>query len=1275
MILIIAEKAIAGRRIAAILAGKPLPGERTENAIHFDFEKDGKAYTVIPLSGHIVDVDFPVSYKQWLGTDVRKLAVAPINYNETEQSISGLLKKVAPNIDEVIIATDSDREGEAIGLESLDIVKKANPNVKVLRASFSAITEKDIKDAFKNLGKLDLNLAESANSRREIDLIWGAVLTRFLSLISGRLGKEFLSTGRVQGPSVDYSEDILVKGENGLINIFKIGDFVKRFEGSPFEEIGNCKIFNAKGAGFSALSFNQKTLKTEFKPITAVVKHKYFGNLFQITLETGRKVKITGSHSIFVLRQGVVQVFLGEDLKPGDIVLSPKIIEENNVTCSVDLLEALLNLDDKTKSKVFISNAFQKKWVKLNQGGCNFLRSRRLEKGLIVYKTRFASSTISQWEHGKKKKVSHPQLADYLTALDYNINWFLQEGFAELVKPVRTVVKLSDIKSLDSVILGQESRLYSFDLKYSLPLTLNFSPELIRLLGYFIAEGSFSKSFGALDFGINEQHLAEDAVKCIEKVFGRKPKIHPKKSTLHLNFGGKFVKILFEQIFKTGSGARNKRIPPIVFNLSKDLKKEFLKGYFEGDGHFSESGQLEAATASKQLASDLLYLLSQFGIVGSVEKKVNRSPLPNQQSSKPRIIFRVKVSGKRNLFELFYIVPQRQKERAKTYLSKPVTRCGHDGIPIYETGLSKIWLDMPRHYSQRIGCVNLSNLLKTTSKKLSTATLQKLTTLAETDLAFLKIIKIEKVSPSTDFVYDLSVEGNENFAGGFGGIFLHNTLALIVDREKERLAFKTKKYWEIHALFEKGKKQFNALHKKGKFWNGNEAEKAVNCGKPLKGIVREVKKRKKTLAKPLPFNTTSFLRAATAIGFSAGRAMQIAESLYQSGYLSYPRTDNSVYPSTLDLKATLKELSKVKEFAPLVDKLLKKPKLVPSAGKLAKDHPPIHPVTAVSKEKLDQQQWRIYELVCRRFMATLADDALTENISVEIDLNKEPFVATGQTYLEMGWKFFYPYSKATEVVLPALEKGDKVNLLKLDLLGKETLPPPRYSQGALIKAMSDLNLGTKSTRAETIQKLYRRNYIEGQKALAPTRIALAVIDSLQKHDSAVVKPKMTADLEHDMDLVANGTKKKETVVGDSRKFLTEVLKPLLENKNEIGSAIRNAARADSVIGPCSGKDCEGSLLIRKGRTGKRFLGCTAYPKCTVTYPLPQKGRITVLPGMCKDCNNPMIFVVGKRYRYKMCIDHKCISKADWGKKKAAKEETEKKKADETKDNSNSDCIG
>jgi len=475
------------------------------------------------------------------------------------------------------------------------------------------------------------------------------------------------------------------------------------------------------------------------------------------------------------------------------------------------------------------------------------------------------------------------------------------------------------------------------------------------------------------------------------------------------------------------------------------------------------------------------------------------------------------------------------------------------------------------------------------------------------------------------------------------------TLALVVAREREIRAFKPKNYWRIEAKFEKEKKKFNASHKKGRFWEKEEAEKAF-AKKAEHGEVKKVSRREKTLARPEPFNTTSFLRAATAIGFSAAKAMSLAETLYQQGLLSYPRTDNTVFPVSINLRKILKQLSHVSEFNADVKELLARKKLIPSKGKKpTKDHPPIHPVD-YPKRKLSDQEWKIYELVCRRFFAVLSDNAKVEAMTVNIDLATEPYIATGQRFIEWGWKKVYPYSKSKEVILPELKEGDLVKLLNLELLAKETKPPARYSQGSLIKAMSEKNLGTKSTRHETIQKLYYRNFIQGAKAIEATNIAFAVIDTMEKFDAVIVKPEMTAELEKEMDEIAAGKKKKNDVVLDSRKMLVNALNDLLGSKVEVGKTLRSALREDSEQFPCTGENCEGTLVTRKGYSGKRFLGCSAYPKCTVTYPLPQKGKITPGTEPCAECGKPMIKVKTFRYSYSMCIDPNCKTKEAWRKK-------------------------
>jgi DNA topoisomerase-1 len=191
-----------------------------------------------------------------------------------------------------------------------------------------------------------------------------------------------------------------------------------------------------------------------------------------------------------------------------------------------------------------------------------------------------------------------------------------------------------------------------------------------------------------------------------------------------------------------------------------------------------------------------------------------------------------------------------------------------------------------------------------------------------------------------------------------------------------------------------------------------------------------------------------------------------------------------------------------------------------------------------------------------------------------------------------------------------------------------------------------------STRHEIIQKLYARHYIAGLKAIEPNKVSFAVIDSLQQHCKTVTEPKMTSELEKEMDEIATGKKPKTDVVDDSRKLLLEILETLLKEKNNIGTDLRKALTEDSVFGKCTRAECDGQLVMRKGKTGKRFVGCSRYPNCNNSFPLPQLGRIVILNKTCPECNAPTMKVYNKRSSYEMCINHNCKTKEEW-KKKAA----------------------
>ena len=387
---------------------------------------------------------------------------------------------------------------------------------------------------------------------------------------------------------------------------------------------------------------------------------------------------------------------------------------------------------------------------------------------------------------------------------------------------------------------------------------------------------------------------------------------------------------------------------------------------------------------------------------------------------------------------------------------------------------------------------------------------------------------------------------------------------------------------------------------------------------------------------PTPFNTTTFLQAASYIGISTSRAMNIAEELYISGLISYPRTDNTVYPNTLNIKGILNKLSNSK-FSNEVNELKNFLREIPTRGKKkTTDHPPIHPVSIPTK-KLDIEQEKIYELICRRFLATLSKDAISETVEVLFDISGEEFKSNGYRLIESNWKSIYKYFKENRKPIPNLIENEKIDIIKIILKKDKTKPPKRYSEGTLIAAMEKLLLGTKSTRPEVISKLYSRKYIT-KTPLAPTPLAIAVIDSMKNCD--VIKPEMTAKLENDMNLIAENKKTLNETVNESRKMLTKVIESLEKNKYDIKKNINEAHIAQNTYGKCP--KCGKNLILITSKNKKRFIGCKGYPECKNTYPLPQKGYISKTDKICNNCKTPIIRVKSKgKKSWKMCLDIKC----------------------------------
>lgn len=452
------------------------------------------------------------------------------------------------------------------------------------------------------------------------------------------------------------------------------------------------------------------------------------------------------------------------------------------------------------------------------------------------------------------------------------------------------------------------------------------------------------------------------------------------------------------------------------------------------------------------------------------------------------------------------------------------------------------------------------------------------------------------------------------------------TLAIIVNREKERDVFVPVPYWELFATLVNGG-EFEAQHKKGRFLDKNEAEQ-IKAKLGSTGTIKSIVLGKRNEKPPTPFNTTEFLRAASSIGISAANAMRIAEFLYVNGYISYPRTDNTVYPATLDAKDIIASFLNT-EFREYSQKLLSGT-LEPTRGKKeTTDHPPIHPATPAKRSQLKDDEWKIYELVVRRFFATFAGETQWETMAVTVDISGEEFGANGARLVEPGWRWYYSYNMPEDRILPQLREGQVLTVKEVNLIGKETQPPSRYGQGHLIKIMEDMGIGTKSTRHEIISKLYSRAYVVGN-PLQPTKTAYAVIEALEKYANTITKPEMTSKLEQDMDEISEGKITEEYVVNESKDMLEEVFRDLFKNKELISESLKNGLYEDRIIGTC--KKCSSDLIIRKSRKGSRFIGCSSYPKCDFILPLPKSGQIVVTDKQCEDHGLYFIKIINKGKR-------------------------------------------
>jgi DNA topoisomerase-1 len=504
------------------------------------------------------------------------------------------------------------------------------------------------------------------------------------------------------------------------------------------------------------------------------------------------------------------------------------------------------------------------------------------------------------------------------------------------------------------------------------------------------------------------------------------------------------------------------------------------------------------------------------------------------------------------------------------------------------------------------------------------------------------------------------------------------TLGLIVEREMERRAHVAKPFWELFAKFEHPDGTFETHHTVDKFWEKAEADAAL-AGTVAPGVVKAVTARKNTRKPPTPYNTTAFSTdASSRLGITPASAMRIAEDLYMDGFISYPRTDNTVYPASLPLRELVSSLVKVKEFSAAAGLL--DGELTSTRGKKeTTDHPPIYPTQAIHPGVLDGPKKRVYELVVRRFLATFSPPMITESTRADIEAGSETYFVRGSVVVDPGYAGIYTYARSSDEEIPALKEGQE---LALDgapwIVDKETQPPSRISQAKLIEMMEERGLGTKATRADIIQKLFDRGYVFGNPPV-PSETGIALYEAFKNFVPAMATPEMTAQLEAEMDRIAAGEMTKGAVVGESRDLLHKTWTEIDGSREDLAKVIWKGMDEDRVLGPC--KVCEeagrkkddGSphmlRIIRAKKSGKRFVGCSGWTlddpnSCDQTFPLPQRGDVFKLEDRCSICEQtPRLKVVPFRGRpWNLCLNDDCESMQEMKKRRAEREAAKAAKA-------------